>query len=71
MRAQDGLGAGAYTDSASPGVPIKAIHINELRTQLDAAMGPLGFQTGNWTDTISSGVPIIAVHFQEIRNRVK
>jgi hypothetical protein len=78
VRAQAGLTAFSFTDSASAGVVVKALHINQLRTALDAAMSPLdaamsplGFATGGYTDTLSTGVVIKAVHFQEIRDRVK
>jgi hypothetical protein len=52
-------------------VLVKAVHITELRSQLDAAMTGLGLTTGGWTDGGLSGVAIKAIHFQEIRNRVK
>ena len=62
--------AATFTDSASPGVLIKASHIAQLRTALDAALSILGFPTGGYTDVMTPGVIIKAIHFQEIRNRV-
>jgi hypothetical protein len=53
------------------GVVVKAVHIEELRSQLDAAMGPLGLTTGGYTDGALTGVVIKAVHFQQLRDRVK
>jgi uncharacterized protein YkwD len=71
VRAQAGLGAGTYTDSATAGVILRAVHITQLRSQLDEALGLLGRTTGGWTDAPLAGVAIRAIHFQEIRNRVK
>ncbi len=66
-----GLGAGAYTDSATAGTIIAAIHITEIRTQLDQAFSGLGMPTGGYTDTTLTGVTVKAVHFQELRSRVQ
>jgi len=53
------------------GTLIKAVHVTELRTQLDAALGPLGLPTGGYTDAGLNGVLVKAVHFQELRDRVQ
>lgn len=71
VRAQAGLAAGTYTDSAVSGVVVKAVHITQLRSSLDTAMSALGLTTGGWTDGSLSGAPIRATHIQEIRNRGK
>jgi hypothetical protein len=66
-----GLGAAGFTDGAVSGVTVRAIHITELRTNLDAAAPSVGLPTGGYTDTALAGIPVKAVHFQEIRDRVK
>ncbi len=71
VRALAVLGSLPFTETPSPSVTIKAVHITELRTALDAALGPLGRGTGGYTDAALTGVAVKAVHFQEIRNRVK
>jgi hypothetical protein len=71
VRALAGLGAGTYTDAATPGVIVKAIHITQLRNALDQALSALGLASGGYTDSVVPGIVIKAVHFQELRNRVK
>jgi hypothetical protein len=67
------MSAYPYTDSASPGVVIKAVHIHH-RAALRAGRcheRVLGLTTGGWTNPTLTAVIIKAVHFQEIRNRMK
>jgi hypothetical protein len=45
--------------------------MNELRTQLDAALAALGIATSAYIDTIASGVVIKPVHIQQLRDRMK
>lgn len=63
-----GLGSVNFADAATPGLPIRAAHITDLRSALDAA---LGAPAGGYTDASLSGVVIKAVHFQELRNRME
>jgi len=70
VRLQAPLGAGSYTEDAAVGLRIKAVHITELRTQLDAATSALALTTGGFTDSIVVGsTSVKAIHFQELRNR--
>ena len=73
VRAQAGLSAASFTDSAAHGVVVKAVHITELRSALEAAMSSMGFGTMTYTDsTLTPRSTVVkAVHFQELRNRVK
>jgi len=71
VRALAGLAAATFTDPASPGVIVKAVHITQLRSALDQARSALGLSSGGWTDTVAPGAVIKAIDFQEIRNRVK
>jgi Calcineurin-like phosphoesterase/Purple acid Phosphatase, N-terminal domain/Fibronectin type III domain len=67
VRALAGLSPFTFVDSPI----VQSVHIQQLRTALDHALGVLGRPTGGYTDTIGSGVPIRAVHFREIANRVQ
>ena len=64
----------AFTDSAiMPGVtPIRAVHITELRTRIDALRQRANLPGVAWTDpVITAGVtPVRAVHTQELRTAV-
>ena len=60
-----GLGDFGFTDAPAAGVVVSAIHVTQMRSALDEALGPLGFGTGGYTDVPLTGVVIKAVHFQE------
>jgi hypothetical protein len=60
-----------FTDAATAGTGIRAVHVTELRLNLDTARGALGLLTGNYTDASLTGVAIKAVHMQELRERVE
>ena len=62
---------GVYTDPATPGVVVKAIHILELRTQYDDAIGALTGRNSSWATTPVVGGPISFVDFQQLRDRIK
>jgi len=68
-----GLPAPTWTDATLSGVPIKAVHLAEIRNQLNAALDSLGVSRPNYTDNVSSltGITVKAAHIQEIRNRLK
>ena len=57
-------------DPIVPGVTaVKADHINELRTAINAFRVGFGVGTTFFTDPISSGVTIKAAHVIELRSR--
>jgi hypothetical protein len=77
VRSLAGLAAASWTypDPVSLPVeqrrPIYAADVQELRTNLDAALSALGLPIGGYTDPSLSGIRIQAVHLNEIRQRVK
>jgi len=62
-----GLASASCTDALTPGVLMKAIHITELRSNLDAARPALGLPAIPYTDRDM----IKAAHIQELRPGVK
>jgi hypothetical protein len=73
IRAAAGLGAVTWTDSSLTGLNVKAVHINELRSNLNAALDVLQIARPIYTDDpIVAGQTVIkAVHIQEIRDAIK
>ena len=62
MFTDDPLTAGATT--------LKAAHISELRTAVDAVRTSAGLGGATWTDTSLSGVVAKAVHITELRSNL-
>jgi hypothetical protein len=62
-------GLGVFTDDPLvPGVSVvKAIHITELRSRIDALRAGLGLGPFGWTDAALGGEVIKAVHLTELR----
>jgi hypothetical protein len=57
-----------FTDSPlSTGVVVKAIHLGQLRTAVNAVRALAALSPAGFTDSASPGVPIRAVHFSELR----
>jgi hypothetical protein len=73
MRAAAGLGAQSFTDASLAGVPMKVIHITQLRTALDAARAAIGLPAMSYTNpTITGGSTAVkAAHITDLRNGVK
>jgi hypothetical protein len=73
VRTCAGLGAPTWTDSNLSGVQVKAIHLTEIRDQLNEALDSLAVPRPSYTDaSIVSGVTVVkATHIQEIRNKLK
>jgi hypothetical protein len=71
VRVAAGLPPETWTDPSPTGVPVRAVHIQELREALTPAQTILG-KTATYTDpALTSGTPVKAIHFQEIRNLTK
>ena len=72
VRALTPLGSATFTDPAPTGVRIKALHINELRTAIDAARSNLSLAALTYGETITAGVTTPkTVHMTELRDGVK
>jgi hypothetical protein len=73
VRALAGLTAADWTDPSPAGVVIRAVHIQQLRTNLDQALVALTRTTSAYTDPtlMPETTQVRAVHFQELRQRVK
>jgi hypothetical protein len=56
-----------FTDAALGGVEVKAIHLSQLRTAVDAVRSLAGQGTGGYTDTAAAGTTIKAIHVTELR----
>jgi hypothetical protein len=67
-----GLGDITWTNPSPAGVAIKAVHVQEMRTNLDQALNALSLPVQSYTDpALSSALSIKRVHFDELRQRVK
>jgi hypothetical protein len=72
MRALANLPPLAADVTVGPGQPVRASHVNALRTGLAQARAALALPTITFTDTLTAGVtPIKAVHVNELRNGVR
>ena len=73
VRALGNLGAAAFNDSATRGEVVKAVHVTELRSNLDQALQAVGLGglVDHYTNAVARGVVVRAIDFQEIRNKVK
>jgi DNA-binding beta-propeller fold protein YncE len=56
----------AFTDPNPPGLPVKAIHMNEMRAELNACRVAAGLSTLSFTDPSLTGVVIKAIHINEL-----
>jgi hypothetical protein len=62
----------AFTDPSVTGMKVKAVHLTELRTALNAARVDLVLSSLSFTNTLTAGVtPVRAIDFTELRNGVK
>lgn len=72
VRATAELPQASWTDASLPGVFIKAVHITQLRQNLDQALQVIGLATPVYTDqTLSPGLIVKRVHVEEVRQSVK
>lgn len=67
-RAAAMLSQTTFTDSSLNGLPVKALHVNELRTSLDGARSVLGLSPISYANTITAGAtPVRAIDLTELR----
>ena len=59
-----------FTDTIQRNVPIKAIHISELRSKINDLENYYGLDITNWSDTITSGSTIKSIHIEELRTAI-
>lgn len=59
-----------FTDNplVAANTPIKEVHMNELRSAVNAMRSCAGLASSSWTDSTLAGVPVKAVHLQELRD---
>jgi hypothetical protein len=55
-------------DPLSPGMIVKAVHLAELRTAVNAVRAQAGLAAASFTDAASPGVIIKAVHITQLRS---
>jgi chitodextrinase len=61
----------SFTDSAlSAGMDIKAAHVTELRTAVNAVRAAAGLTAASWTDSSLTGVDVKATHINELRSNL-
>ena len=61
-----------FTDPSPAGIFIKAVHITELRTNLNTARASIGLPAIAYSDPgLSAGSAVKAAHVQELRDGVK
>jgi hypothetical protein len=83
VRATNSGGASAYSnvdhattivfvdDPLGPGIPIKAVHLTQLRTAVNAVRVAAGLGAFAWTDPNPAGVPPKVVHITELRTALQ
>jgi hypothetical protein len=72
VRVTAGLAQAAWTDPSLSGVFAKAVHITELRQNLNQALQAMGFSLPVYIDsTLASGFVVKAVHVQQLRQAVR
>lgn len=54
-------------DPLTPGTIVKAVHLGELRTAVNAVRALAGSGAASFTDTAAAGVIVKAVHIEELR----
>ncbi len=63
----------AWTDTLTAGTtPMRKVHVDELRTAINAKRAAFGFAAASWTDpTITAGSTLIRkVHMDELRDKI-
>jgi hypothetical protein len=73
MRVLAQLGPFTFTDTIGTLVPVRKMHIDELRANLDAARVAIGWNAGDYTDPVITAMSttVKAAHINELRNYVK
>ncbi len=67
-----GVAGGAFVDDPLTGgsSPIKAVHITELRSRMNALRLRFGLAASAWTDTSLDGIGVKAIHLAELRTAI-
>ncbi|MGA9767576.1 MAG: galactose oxidase-like domain-containing protein [Blastocatellia bacterium] len=72
VRATAGLPQVSWTDASLSGVSIKAVHITELRQNLNQALQAMGFAIPLYTDqTLNPGLIVKRAHVEDVRQAVR
>ena len=54
-------------DPMSAGVPVRAVHLSQLRTAVSAVRAQAGLSSATYTDPAAPGVIVRAIHIAELR----
>jgi hypothetical protein len=54
-------------DPAAAGITVKAVHITQLRTAVNAMRAAAGLTAQTFTDAAPAGLPVKALHFVQLR----
>ena len=72
VRATAGFPQVSWTDPSLPGVFIKAVHIMELRQNLNQALQAMGLASPSYTDDpLSPGMIVKKIHVEEVRQATR
>jgi hypothetical protein len=72
VRALGNLSPPSWTNAVQTGSVIRAVDVQELRTQLDQARAQLGLSQATYSNQpLSQGTPVRKTHFDELRSAVK
>jgi galactose oxidase len=72
VRATAGLPPAVWTDSSLPGIPVKAVHITELRQNLQQALQALGLAIPSYRRSpLTPGLIVKGVDVNEIRQVIR
>lgn len=59
-----------FTDDTLTGIPVKAVHLSELRTAVNAVRALAGLSPTNFTDAAAAGLTIKSLHVTQLRTAI-